>query len=262
MKKVELQPIGVIRSKYQNKFDAPSQPEHSEEGGGMIELHQDHRFQIALSDLEGFSHIWLLWLFHKNTGWRPKVRPPRGPARKRGLFATRSPHRPNPLGITAVSLRSVKGLFLEIGPHDLLDGTPILDIKPYIPSIDSFSNAEIGWLREVEDFSQQAPRFAVEYSRVSMDQLEWLKRRGVDFMPRALKILTLDPMPHKTRRIVSYSPGVFRMACGGWRLFYSVENSRIVINRIESGYQQETLLEFGTRVPNAETLLEFIQRWK
>ena len=125
-----LQPIGVIRTGMTSKFDAPHQPTAGEEEQSVIELYPGMEFEKALLDLKGFEYIWVIWWFHKNLHWRPKVLPPRGDSVKRGLFATRSPHRPNPIGISAVRLIDVEGLQVKIGNCDLVNETPILDIKP------------------------------------------------------------------------------------------------------------------------------------
>ena len=101
---LEVTPIGYLISQKKNKFDAPHQPEQSDETIDYIKLVKKKNYEHGLEDLEGFSHIWLISWFHKNTSWKSKVLPPRGKQKKRGVFATRSPHRPNPLGLTVVKL--------------------------------------------------------------------------------------------------------------------------------------------------------------
>ena len=122
-------PIGFVRSPYAEKADAPRQGVLNTDLAATIELGTE--FQDALDDLSGFERIWVLFWFDRAAGWKPKVQPPRS-EEKRGLFATRSPHRPNPIGMTAVRLTGVAGLVLHIRDHDLVDGTPVLDLKPYI----------------------------------------------------------------------------------------------------------------------------------
>ncbi len=104
-----MRPIGFIRSPKRVKFQARHQPEETEEDRSILELLPGSDHEQSLRDLAGFSRVWLLWWFHRNTTWRPLVLPPRGPAKKRGVFATRSPHRPNPLGLTPVQLIAVEG---------------------------------------------------------------------------------------------------------------------------------------------------------
>lgn len=147
-------PIGILRSPYRTRIDAPHQPtvvegtETREAAEAFLEL--DERIPLeALRDLEGFERLWLIFLFHKSEGWAPLVKPPRGTA-KRGVLATRSPHRPNPLGLSAVELVAVEGRTLRLRGVDLLDGTPVLDLKPYVPYADAFPEARAGWIDEVD----------------------------------------------------------------------------------------------------------------
>src|SRR5581483_8669087 len=133
-------PIGYIHTPYQERYSAPRQPgllRDSEvsirQTRSTIVLNEGENFEQALEDLEGFEKIWLIYVFNRNEYWKPKVYPPRGERRKRGLFATRSPHRPNPIGLSLVDLINIDGRNVTVGNVDLLDGTPILDIKPYIP---------------------------------------------------------------------------------------------------------------------------------
>ncbi len=227
---ITLRPIGIVRTAMQRKFDAPHQPDHETDQRNTIELSDDPRLRLALSDLEGFSHIWLISWFHLNSNWRSRVLPPRGPAVRRGLFATRSPHRPNPIGLTCVQLYSVTEGILEIGPVDLVDGTPILDIKPYVPAIDSWPDADTGWLQEVQRLAEQPAAFQVELSQVATEQLGALRRWGVDFWSRAESLLEHDPAPHRTRRIIALGDGRLRLACGRWRVFYRVFESRVYVD--------------------------------
>jgi tRNA-Thr(GGU) m(6)t(6)A37 methyltransferase TsaA len=100
--------------------------------------------QNCLADLAGFERVWVVFVFSYARGWRQQVVPPRDTV-KRGVLATRSPHRPNPIGITAARLVGVRGTRITIASHDLLDGTPVLDIKPYLPYCDSHPQARTGW---------------------------------------------------------------------------------------------------------------------
>ena len=106
----------------------------------------------SLQDLEGFDRVWLIYHLHRSDGWKARVKPPRGPRRARGLFATRSPHRPNAIGLSCVRLVSVDAASrsVVVADVDLLDGTPILDMKPYVPYADAFPDARAGWVDEVD----------------------------------------------------------------------------------------------------------------
>lgn len=145
-----FQPIGILRSPYANRIDAPHQSTVTEgtesgvEAPATLEL-ADWVDERALKDLEDFERIWLIYVFDRNDGWRSTVKPPRG-GPKRGVLATRSPHRPNPIGLSAVKLDKIEGRVLHLLGVDLLDGTPILDIKPYVPYADAFPDSSAGWI--------------------------------------------------------------------------------------------------------------------
>lgn len=196
-----------------------------------------HDFEMALCDLGGFSRIWLLWWFHRNLGWRPKVLPPRGRVGRRGLFATRAPYRPNPIGLTSVPLLEIKGRKLIIGPHDLLDGTPILDIKPYLPSVDSFPAEREGWL---ESLLEPGPAYELVFTPAARRQLDWLgEHYHADFPARVARVLSADPYPHKTRRITRL-PHEYRLGCGAWRVYFQIEGQKVLISRVGSGLYEPT----------------------
>jgi len=140
-----LKPIGIIHSPFKERFSAPRQPDSSTKTPtATITLNAN--VELACRDLTSFSHIWILFWFHLNQGWNPLVRPPGRGKQKRGLFATRGPHRPNPVGLSAVRLFGHEHQQLTIEAGDLLDGTPVFDIKPYIPYSDCITDANSGWL--------------------------------------------------------------------------------------------------------------------
>lgn len=142
-----MTPIGVVRSCWPDRFGIPRQPLLVPSSRATIELDPEVP-ATALVGLEGFSHVWVIFLFHGVSDTRWTVRPPRlGGNRRRGVLATRSPHRPNHIGMSAVRLLSVAadGRSVEVGGHDLLDGTPVLDLKPYLPYADALPDATSGW---------------------------------------------------------------------------------------------------------------------
>lgn len=145
---ITMKPVGVVHSGYRERFAVPRQPSLDDAQEATIELKSGLNLDQAVKDLEGFSHIWVVYWMHLNQGWNPTVTPPRGPKIKRGLFATRAPHRPNSIGLSAVRLVKVEGRTLHIKGHDMLDGTPVLDIKPYLPYADAFPDADSGWVGE------------------------------------------------------------------------------------------------------------------
>jgi len=258
-----LQPIGYIRTQKQVKFHARHQPEESEMEHNILELLPDCRYEEALQDLAGFSRIWLVWWFHRNTEWRPKVLPPRGPSKRRGVFATRSPHRPNPIGLTPVQLIRIDGRQLVLGACDLVDGTPVFDIKPYIPAYDIFTGEKAGWIDEVDESLRQPPQFTVAWSPLVEIQAEWLKAKWqIDFRPRMSELLARDPGLHRARRITRRSEGVFVIGCGAWRAVFTVENKQVTVQAIEAGYARRFLCDSSRPgIIDREAQLAFIELW-
>jgi tRNA-Thr(GGU) m(6)t(6)A37 methyltransferase TsaA len=147
-------PIAYLRSPYAQRIDAPHQSTvvQGTESGEVVEARLEFVDDLApeaYADLAGFERIWLIFVFHRSQGWKAQVKPPRG-GPKRGVLATRSPHRPNPLGLSAVKLVAVEPGALILRGVDLLDGTPVLDIKPYVPYADAFAGSRAGWIDEID----------------------------------------------------------------------------------------------------------------
>lgn len=138
-----LRPIGFVRAPQVLHHDAPRQSGLGRGGKGEIVIRQG--LQNCLQDLAGFSHIWVLTWLHLAKGFRSQVVPPRD-TKKRGLFATRAPQRPNPIGLSCVRLVRIAKRVVHVVDHDLLDGTPVLDIKPYLPYCDSVPDAATGYV--------------------------------------------------------------------------------------------------------------------
>ncbi len=148
MEIVRFSPIGVIRSPFRSPKGTPIQPVFSENARGRIELLPEYK--DGLKDLEGFSHITIVYHTHLARG-RPLVVRPFMDSEERGVFATRSPSRPNPIGISVVRLISVKGSVLEVEGIDALDNTPLLDIKPFVPEFSPIEGIRRGWLERALD---------------------------------------------------------------------------------------------------------------
>jgi tRNA (adenine37-N6)-methyltransferase len=136
-------PIGTVHCEQVLHHEAPRQSGLARGGSGYIELRQG--LQNGLADLAGFSHIWVLFWCHLARGARLRVKPPRD-TQKRGVFATRAPQRPNPIGLSCVRLLRVEKRRLFLADHDMLDGTPVFDLKPYLPYCDSVPDAAIGYV--------------------------------------------------------------------------------------------------------------------
>lgn len=261
---LQLHPIGYLQTHKQVKFQARHQPAETQPECNVLELLPGCDYEQALHDLAGFSRIWLIGWFHRNTGWRPRVLPPRGPAQRRGVFATRSPHRPNPLGLTPVQLLAVEGRRLILGACDLVDGTPIFDLKPYIPAYDSFPDEKAGWIDEMEASLQAPPQFTVEFSPVAETQAAWLRDTWqIDFRPRLIELLSRDPSPHRTRRITRREPGEWVIGCGAWRAVFVVMGPQVLVHHLETGYPRRFLEDPARQegLPDREAQLAYMALW-
>jgi tRNA-Thr(GGU) m(6)t(6)A37 methyltransferase TsaA len=138
-----LRPIGVIRSPFTKADGTPIQPTYARDAAGEVVV--DEPYAAALDDIEGFERVWLIYLMDRASGFRPRVTPYRD-TRAHGLFATRAPGRPNPIGLSAVRLVRRDGRVLHVADLDVLDATPLLDIKPYVPEFDAHPGSRAGWL--------------------------------------------------------------------------------------------------------------------
>lgn len=143
--KIEFTPIGIIHSPFMELEGMPIQPTGAAGIKGTVEVFEDYR--RGLKDLDGFSHIILLYYFHRSHGFKLRVVPFMDPE-PRGLFATRAPKRPNPIGVSVVQLNKIENGVLHIQAVDILEGTPLLDIKPYVPEFDAQVKARAGWLEK------------------------------------------------------------------------------------------------------------------
>lgn len=258
-----LRPIGFLRSAKQVKFQTLHQPDELQPERNVLELAPGRDLEMALHDLKGFSRLWLLSWFHRNTTWRPLVLPPRGPARRRGVFATRSPHRPNPLGLTPVLLLAVEKRRLILGPCDLMDGTPVLDIKPYIPAYDAFPHERAGWTEEVDQGQEEPPPFQVRFGPKASAQADWLQEKwAIDFRPRLVELLSRDPSVHRGRRIRARGPGQRVVGCGAWRAVFAVQEQRVEILSLEPGYPPRFLEDPQRRsIPDRDAQRAYLQIW-
>jgi tRNA (adenine37-N6)-methyltransferase len=140
-----MKPIGIIHTPFRQPENMPIQPVGAVGVKGTVEIFAE--FRAGLKDLDGFSHIILLYLFHRGQGFSLEVVPFLD-TQPRGLFATRAPRRPNPLGLSTVRLDGIDNGILLVRDVDILDGTPLLDIKPYVPEFDSHAEARTGWLEQ------------------------------------------------------------------------------------------------------------------
>jgi tRNA-Thr(GGU) m(6)t(6)A37 methyltransferase TsaA len=241
-KQLTLEPIGFVRAAAGDKAAAARQPRASGGARGRIELLPGRNYEHALSDLAEWSHVWVLFWFDRNEGWRPKVLPPRSRSGRKGVFATRSPHRPNPLGLSAVRLERIEGLTLHVADVDMLDGTPVLDIKPYVAYTDAIADAGSGWLANGAAPRDPIPAFAVHWDAAAVEQAQWIEARtSLNLRERATATLALGPEPHPYRRI-RREPSGFTLCVKDWRLSFSVEQRDVRVASIESGVRKALLV--------------------
>lgn len=230
-----LRPIGVMRTAHASKVDAPRQPAAAPDAPGVIHLRADLNLRHALEDLAGWERIWVVFWFDRNAGWRPKVLPPRSTAGRKGVLATRAPHRPNPLGLSALRLVRVDGLQLHVLDVDLLDGTPILDIKPYVAYTDAFPDSASGWLASGPADPRAA--WSVAFTPQAEAQLAWLSPRlTLALRDRIVATLSLGPQPHPYRRIRRRADGGMQLAVQDWRVEFSVGDREVTVLQVRSGY--------------------------
>jgi tRNA-Thr(GGU) m(6)t(6)A37 methyltransferase TsaA len=245
-KPLTLAPIGFVRAPLATKVEAARQPRASRGVAGRIELLPGNHFEHALRDLEGWEYIWVIFWFDRNAGWRPKVLPPRSRSGRKGVFATRSPHRPNPLGLSAVRLDRIEGLTLHVTDIDMLDGTPVLDIKPYVAYTDALPQARNGWLEDAA-CAESTPHdpvaaFEVVFDALAAEQAAWVEARtGLALRERAEATLSLGPEPHPYRRIRNVGAGLV-LAVQDWRLRFSVAGRIVAVHEIASGYRDSQLV--------------------
>lgn len=213
---MEIKPIAYIKNDFDTKFGVPRQSGLADVISKIV-FEKEYRDPNALRGIEEFSHLWLIWEFSEFTSdtWSPTVRPPRlGGNTRVGVFATRSPNRPNNLGLTLVKLVSVDGCELTVSGADLINGTPIYDIKPYLPAFESIPDAKGGFADSFKDFALK-----VEYDENILNKLPEEKRSPL------LDILRGDPRP-------SYQNDedrIYGFGYGGYEVKFKVSGERVYL---------------------------------
>ena len=218
----KLKIIARIQTDFPSKFGIPRQSGMVEELKGKIVFDPEYRNPEAVRGLEGFSHIWLIWEFSeaKRDEWSPTVRPPRlGGNVRKGVFATRSPFRPNPIGLSAVKLCKVEidaimGPVLHVSGADLMDGTPIYDIKPYIPFADSYPDASSGFINEVDRNNLKI---------IFPDEL--LRLIPAEMQQTLFQLLELDPRPSYQND----AERIYGLSFAGFDVRFKVENELLTV---------------------------------
>ena len=219
---ITIRPIAFMHSDFATKFGIPRQSGLVAQLRSTIVFEPEYRNDDALRGIEDFSHLWIIWQFSEavRDGWSPTVRPPRlGGNTRMGVFATRSPFRPNNLGLSCVTLLGVEqtadhGTVLHVGGADLMDGTPIFDIKPYIPYSDSHPDAKGGFTDTAGDFLLQ-----VEFPDALLQKIPRSKRDA------AIGVLSHDPRPSYQRK-----PGrVYGLTFAGYDIRFTVEQDVLTV---------------------------------
>ena len=222
METINIQVIAKMRSDFPTKFGIPRQSGLVEELESTIVFEPEFRNSDALRGIEGYSHLWLIWQFSQavRQDWSPTVRPPRlGGNTRMGVFATRSPFRPNHLALSCVRLLGVEhteaeGTVLHVAGADLMDGTPIVDIKPYIPYSDSFPDARGGFTDTAEDFILE-----VVFPEHLLNRLPENKRQA------AIGVLSHDPRPSYQRK----PDRVYGLGFAGFDIRFTVEEKVLTV---------------------------------
>ena len=226
MQQFSMKVIGRIHSDFSTKFGVPRQSGLVDALESTIVFEPEYRSADALRGLEGFSHIWLVWVFDQalRETWSPTVRPPRlGGNTRMGVFATRSPFRPNNLGLSSVQLLGVEhteqfGTVLHVGGADLMDGTPIFDIKPYIAYGDSHPDARGGFADQAGEFLLQ-----VEFPSRLLEVLPEGKREA------AIGVLSHDPRPSYQRK----PNRLYGLTFAGFDIRFKVQGDTLTVEQVE-----------------------------
>ena len=222
--KIKLKVIAHIYNDFSEKFGVPRQSGMAKDLKSKIIFENEYRNPDAFRELDGYSKLWIIWGFSENskTKWTPMVRPPRlGGNRKAGVFATRSPYRPNPIGLSCVDLDKISfeatGPVLYISGADMINGTPIYDIKPYVPSFDSFPQASGGFAEENISY-----RLEVDFPKELLYIIPAEKRSAL------IECLSYDPRPayHNDNR-------EYGMSYAGYNIRFIIENTCLKVFEVE-----------------------------
>ena len=228
-------PIGNVRSCFTEKFGAPRQPGLVPQARAIIDIAAPYNQIEAFRGLEQFSHLWILFIFHQcpRKPWKPTVRPPRlGGNQRLGVFATRSGFRPNPIGQSAVALEKIirqnGSVQVHVRGHDFVDGTPVIDIKPYLPYADAIPSAHGAYAH-----AKPAAKFVVRFSEQAAAACRALENGGYPQLRElATSVLALDPRPAYCRTDLERRHG---LTLWDLNIRYRIEAGTIVVETISSG---------------------------
>lgn len=233
----------------------PRQGVLNQNSKGTVKLNLENAPQ-CLEGLEGFSHIWLIYIFHQNQNWKPMVSPPRIHPKKVGVLASRAPYRPNQIGMSLVKLDKVNKSSIEVSEFDLLDQTPIIDIKPYIHYSDSRQTSEAGWIKPEKNY-------VINYTEESQQQAQWLyDKAGIDLFQIIKTQLQYRPTDQNIKRI-SQKNNQWTLCYRTWRIHYTTSNLEVTIVSISSGYSKEEILHnTEDKYQDKSMHKDFLSKWK
>lgn len=224
---IKITPIGFLQSDLKQRYETPRQGVLAKESKAVIHLNPKQNYEQAVKDLDGFDRIWVIFRFHLNNNWKPIVSPPRHTRKKVGVFATRAPYRPNQIGLSCVKLEKVERLKIHITESDILDGSPILDIKPYLPYSDSFPDVKTGWVKgslgnnfDVK-FNLKAKRFAEKLKSEQDVNLFDYARVQLEFNPTDTTRKRITKLKSKTDDGKEYF-----LSYQDWQIHYLVDETK------------------------------------
>lgn len=239
MESITINPIGQVCSDLKYRYETPRQGVLAGSGVSVIKLNKGCNFEQALTELSGFERIWIIYKFHLNDNWKPLVMPPRHRRRKVGVFATRAPYRPNGIGLSCVKLLEIRGLDIYITESDILDGSPVLDIKPYLPYSDSFPDSATGWAQgNLENY------FVIQFSQTAEVQTAWLKENASINLRNFIRLqLEFAPDDDSRKRVIHLEEKTYELAYRTWRIRYTADRDKleVFIQSVYSGYSEDEL---------------------
>lgn len=227
--------IGFFKSNKKAKLQAARQGIEDEfENDGLVELNNGYNYEQALEGLEEFSHVWIIFEFHQNKTWKPKVQPPRYSEKKLGVFATRAPYRPNQIGLTLARIQKISGRKIYLSGTDILDASPVLDIKPYLPTADAVFDAKSGWVGNPGDKNLE-----VIFSSGSQEKLQWIRQNGtLDLESVIRQHLKSDPFNDASKRVRKTQENGGELSIRKWRIQFILENESVEVRDLTSGYKK------------------------
>ncbi len=239
---IQLNSIGTFHCPHKHKCELPQQSTVlTTKHQAYIELTLPNA-ELCLKDLNGFSHIWVLFHFNKNKNWKPLTSPPRLVNQKVGVFASRSPYRPNPIGMSLLEIEKISKNRIYVKQYDLIDKTPILDIKPYLTYTDCAEPVKQGWVESCRSIYNKS--YTIKYSTLSKNQIDWINKYThfnlYDFIQTQL---SQHPTDKTRKRVNRTSTDLWEISFRTWRVNFKINEgaNEIYINSLSSGYSKSEI---------------------